>query len=197
MSNRKKVLYFTLCFLMTICICSCSYRNVTFSTQELKFTKPFVFNDTIIYKSIYGNSDTIIFYKVLYQVNQTRNLEQGYYNNYSYNVDYRLTIGSYHKIINPNEVGAQTNLYDITKSSDSPTINGQEFCFLGLIFDDKYLDSLLIDTNSITIFDESKAQYQEMNINEGIKSFIFEKEKGIVSFIDKNNNKWFRVDTKL
>ncbi|GAB2819322.1 hypothetical protein GCM10027043_19800 [Ferruginibacter profundus] len=170
---------------------------MTFSTRELKFTKPFVFNDTIIYKSIYEKSDTIIFYKTIYQVNQTRNLEQGYYNNYSYNVDYRLSIGSYHKIIDPNEVGAQTNLYDIIKSSDSPATNGQEFCFLGLIFDDKYLDVLIIDTNTITIFDESKAQYQGMNINEGIKNFTFEKEKGIVSFIDKNNNKWFRVDAKL
>jgi hypothetical protein len=170
---------------------------VTFSTQELKFTKPFAFDDTIIYKSNYTEYDTIIFYKVLYQVNHTRNLEQGFYDNYSYNVDYRLTMGSYHKIINPNEIAARTTLYGIRKSSDSPTSNGQEFCFLGLIFDDKYLDNIMLDTNSITIFDESKAQYKGMNINEGINSFTFEKEKGIVSFIDKKNNKWFRVDTKL
>jgi len=179
-------------FLIFCFILGCSYKDVIFTKEELKWTEPYQHDDTIVYKSPDNKRDTVIFYQVQRQINHTHSLEQGYYYTYSYSVDYRLTIESYHKIINPNEVGARTSLFDISKSTDDPTSAEQEFCFLGLIFDSKFLEDISNDTSSITLFDESKAQYKGVNINEGIRSFKFQKENGIISFIDKNNQEWFR-----
>ena len=194
MLERQTLVLFI--FLPTILLWSCSYNKVTFTKQELKWTIPYQSDDTVIYQTRDDKRDTIIFYQVEHQVNSTSNFEQGFYNNYTYGVDYRLTINSYHKNINPNEIGTKTSLYDIEKSSDNPTSAGQEFCFLGLIFDYKFLENISEDTNSIILFDGAKAQYREMNINEGIKSFKFQKEQGIISFIDKNNEEWFRLYKK-
>lgn len=46
----------------------------------------------------------------------------------------------------------------------------------------------LDNSDSSVVFDGKNAIYKGVNINEGIKSFTFDFDKGVVSFVDKNNN---------
>lgn len=191
MINSRKVSIFLSVFIWTI-LFGCSNNKVKFTKQQLRLTIPFQNTETFIYKSGENKSDTITFYKVQYSFSHTSNFSQGFYDTYSYNVNYQLTPNSYHKSSLPGFLGKEESLFHISKSSDNPESTGQEFSFLGLIFDYKFLESISNDTTSLIIFDEKSAQYNGMNINEGIKIFKFQTDKGIVSFIDKNNVEWLR-----
>jgi hypothetical protein len=72
--------------------------------------------------------------------------------------------------------------------------SSKEISFLGLVFDEDYVNKIINTKDSSIIFSSENAQYKGVNINEGIKSFRFDFNKGIVSFIDKHEIEWVRIN---
>lgn len=190
---RSKLIIGLFIFLISGCLFGCFSRGkITFTENQLKFINPYTNGDaTIVFKTTDNNFDTITFYKVEGSYSSTSNFEQGFYDTKGYSVDYRLTAGSYHKYVNLDRIGYRDCLFHISKSSGSQSVD-QEFCFLGLIFDNTFLEKIKDDTSSIILFDNRNAQYKWVNYNESIKSFKFQKDSGIISFVDKNNKEWKR-----
>ncbi len=173
-------------------------KDVAFDNNDLKWLRPFNTTDTIIYRSQNGLSDTITFFQQESNRSSVSSFEQGSYTTYSKSVTYKLTDSSYHKFIQVNSNGIQVYsnskkqyLFSLSKSNNQ-TETGMEISFLGLIFNESYLKSLRTDSIKVLTLDEVKAAYKNMNVTEGIKTFDFDFQKGIISFIDYNNVKWKR-----
>ena len=179
--------------LLGILLQGCIYQDVSFTEADLYFTKPFYQYNTAVYSSQDNRTDTIIFFPRTFQVNKVRHIMQGFYNSYSYNVNYKIIGNSYHKLFDPNETEPETRLFSIGKSSSNPKSAGQEFCFLGLIFNETFLEKIETQKKTQIQLDESQAQYSGMNINKGIKSFVFHIDSGILSYIDYDNITWTRT----
>jgi len=171
---------------------SCTTGNASFSSEELRFTKPFSDNLVAVYKSETGQVDTITFLKWKVDTIKYRNLEQGFYNENTLSVGYKLTNNSFHKITVKGVGETSENLMLFIKAKNSHS--SKEFCFLGLLFDESYLNNIMASKYGTIIFSQENAKYKDVNINEGIKSFTFSFEKGITSFIDKNNKEWKRIN---
>jgi hypothetical protein len=170
---------------------SCNYSR-HFSKEELRLFEPFSKPDTIIFKSDIGQFDTIIFSRVITDTIRFRNIEQGFYDNDILRVGYKITEGSYHKFL----INSVTNEpeYFISFSKTKRSYSNKEICFLGLLFNESYLNQITANKESQIVFEESEAQKTGVNINQGIKSFVFDFGKGVVYFIDKNNIKWSRLN---
>src|SRR5438309_5320627 len=82
----------TIMQLFTSCI-----SNDSFTSNELRFTKPFESEKVIIFKSTTGLIDTIRFFRFKLDTIKHRNLEQGFYNENTLTVGYELTLNSFHK----------------------------------------------------------------------------------------------------
>ncbi len=168
-------------------LCSC-FGVDPFSQNDLKFVKPFNKTDTVIYTSEKGQVDTIIFSAVSNDTLKLRNLEQGFYDENRIKVSYALTKNSYHKL-STGEVHNEPHHF-IQFAQAKHSHSSKEIYFLGLIFDQEYIESIDVNNKSEFTFSHENAIYEEVNINEGIKSFTLNFDKGILSFIDKNNIKW-------
>lgn len=118
-----------------------------------------------------------------------RNLEQGFRDERTLQVRYTLTQGSYHQFVFPSKNTEPENFLSVT-DNDNWTKPMLELSFLGSIYDNSFFDKAKQDNNRIVHFDRSSSIYHGVNIAEGIKSFDFDMEKGIVSFIDKFDRKW-------
>ena len=174
--------------LITITLISSCLGVVPFSASELKFVKPFTKTDTIVYTSEKGQIDTIIFSAVVYDTMKVRHIERGYYDENRIRVIYALTENSYHKLItgSVNWKGEDFLHFSKTKQSSS----SKEIGFLGLLFSREYIESIDVNKQNEITFSETNATYKDVNINEGIKSFQFSFDEGVLSFIDNNNIRW-------
>ena len=160
-----------------------------FTQQDFMLIKPFKQKDTVVYLSSKGQTDTIIFYPAKVDTNKYRNFEQGFYDQYVLSVNYNLLSGSYHKFILTDKNNGMEDLYSCSISD----ISIRELSFLGIVFSKDMLDNLLIDSGKIITFNSYQAQYQDVNINEGIRSFTFSTQIGIISYVDTNNIEWVRI----
>jgi len=167
--------------------------NSSFNQAELKFVNPYFKPDTATYKSSQGLMDTIIFTARAVDTVEYRNLAQGYYNENILRVSYKLTNNSFHKFLNESINNEPVDFISISKAKNSHS--SKEIYFLGLLFDEEYLDSIIkTNQNEVIVFNEDKATYKDANINEGIKSFKFSFTNGIISFVDKTDIEWLRVN---
>ncbi|HVM86682.1 MAG TPA: hypothetical protein VMT76_00745 [Puia sp.] len=171
---------------------SCT-SNTSFTPEEMRFTDPFNDTSIIVYKSALGQIDSIKFFKWELDTIKYRNFSQGFYNENILRVKYQLLNHSYHKI---NYGGGLSN-YELMDNylSFLKSKNGhsdKEINFLGLEFDKDYVNKILNIKESSIIFSDENARYKGVNINQGIKSFKFDFEKGITSFVDKNGVQWVR-----
>jgi hypothetical protein len=169
--------------------------NASFNHQEMRFIEPFKDTNIIIYKSALGQIDSVKFFKWELDTIKYRNFSQGFYNENILNVKYQILNHSYHKL----DFGAGLSNYDLEESflSFLKSKNGhddKEISFLGLAFGEDYINKILDTKDSSIIFSSEKALYKSVNINEGIKSFKFDFEKGIISFVDKNGVEWVRFN---
>jgi hypothetical protein len=163
--------------------------NVSFNEKDNIIVSPFKKTDTIVYVSSVGiKYDTIIFFSPKRDTLKFRSFEQGFYDQYVLKLNYTVSLNSYHKILNQNEVV-------LFYSSSVSDIRSKELCFLGLIFDEDVLNHLPIDKEIIT-FNGEQAKYRGMNINEGIKSFDFSVREGIISYIDTTGAVWKRINLR-
>ena len=167
--------------------------NSSFSQEELKFVNPYLKSDTAIFKSSQGLLDTIMFASNIVDTVKVRNLSQGYYNENILRVTYKLTSNSFHKLFQQSVSSELVDFISFSKVKNSHS--SKEISFLGLLFDTDYLEELIkTNTSDNIIFKGDKAQYTDLNINKGIKSFTFNFTKGVISFIDDDNSEWLRVN---
>lgn len=164
--------------------------NASFSPNELKFAKPFTKTNIVEYRSSRGQIDTIIFHSAIIDTVRIRSIEQGFYNDNILRVSYDLTDNSYHKLTVKSVNGEPTYFISFAKAKNSHST--KEISFLGLLFDDDYLNKVVTTKETSIVFSQDNARYKGVNVNEGIKSFKFDFEKGVVSFVDKNDIEWLR-----
>ena len=181
-------------FLIMNILLSCT-RNSSFNNIEMRFTKPFTKDQTIIYKSSLGEIDSVKFFKREIDTIKYRNFSQGFYNENILNVKYQILNHSYHKL----DFGGGLSNYGLVESflSFLKSKNGhydKEISFLGLAFGEDYINKILSTKDSSIIFSSENALYKSVNINEGIKNFEFNFNKGVLSFIDNRNIKWVRMN---
>jgi len=172
-------------------IVTCHPQKSSFTQNDLRWLQPFETDDTVIYQSSNKLTDTIIFFSAESTKSTTSGFEQGFYTTYSKSVRYKLTNSSYHIFTQVDGRDSTAYLFTIDRDTNAPGA-GMELYFLGLLFNNNFLDSLTNAKATQITFNESNAAYRNLNIVEGIKSFNFDFKKGITSFIDNNNIKWIR-----
>jgi hypothetical protein len=174
-------------FFMNSCI-----RNSSFNKEELKFVKPYLKENTVIFQSPQGYMDTIVFSNSVIDTVELRNLSQGYYNENILRVTYKITSKSFHKLFEQSLSNELIDFISFSKAKNSHS--SKEIYFLGLLFNEDYLDGIINEnTGEIIVFKSDKAKYTGLNINKGIKSFKFSFTKGIESFID-DSGEWIRIN---
>lgn len=183
--------YFFVIFILLIQIFTSCLGNATFTKDEIRFMKPFFKENIIIFKSNIGQIDTITFLKYNVDTLKFRNIEQGFYNENRLFVGYKLSKGSYHKITLNSIYETPEKFLSFTKAKNSHS--SKEISFLGLIFDENFMDKNISNIDKI-IFNKQNAIYSGININDGIKSFTFNFEKGIISYVDKKGNIFTRIN---
>lgn len=165
--------------------------NASFSSEEMRFAKPFVRADTAIYQSDSGQTDTIIFQAVRIDTIKYRNFEQGFYNENMLRVAYELSPKSFHQFTVESTDGTPTYFINFIRAKNSHS--AKEIYFLGLTFDEEYLDNIAAVKDKSILFSKEKAKYSGVNINEGIQSFEFSFDKGVIAFVDRQGREWIRV----
>ena len=191
--NNRAVIRIFISILTFLISYSCYVGKVKeFSSEDLKWFRPYHNTDTLIFHSERNEFDTIIFFKTDTTEYATRNFQSGYYDTRSMEVSYRLTTGSYHKFVKIGEDQENERLVLIENTSSRKN-TVMEICFLGIIFSGKELQNNVrrVDEN-VFFFDGRKATYSRINIKEGITYFIFNTEKGILEYTDERNVKWRR-----
>jgi len=170
---------------------SCT-SNASFTSKEMRFTKPFENDNVVVYKSQKGQIDTVRFLKLKIDTIRYRNIEQGFYNENAVTVGYELTNSSFHKITVQSIDKEPEHFLLFLKAKNSHS--SKEISFLGLAFGEDYINKILNTKDSSIVFSDENARYKDVNINEGIKSFKFDFNRGVVSFIDKHDIEWVRID---
>jgi hypothetical protein len=171
---------------------SCS-SSASFTDKELRWFRPFQHVDTCIFISENGLSDTIIFQGADTLTAKMRNLEQGFRDEKTLQVKYILTKDSYHQFVFPSKNTEPENFVSVT-DNDNWTKPMLELSFLGSIYDNSFFDKVKQNNNKVVHFDAANSIYRGVNIAEGIKSFDFDFDKGVISFTDKFNRKWWLKD---
>ncbi len=190
MKVLNRVFSIVLFFIVGEFFISCNY-NSSFDKNEWLFVKPFNKNDTAVYRSAKGQMDTIIFYAVVEDTVKVRNIEQGFYNNNRLRVGYALTKNSFHKFL-IESINKEPE-YFIIFSKAKYSSSFKQVSFLGLLFDDDNLKLITKPYDTAIVFSKKDAKYSGQNINEGINSFNFNFNVGIISFIDKHNVAWIKI----
>ena len=189
--NLKKI---CIGFLTLALLQACYVGKVkTFSSEDLKWFGPYNKTETVIFKSDFGEIDTIIFHKTDTTKYSVRNIEQGYYDRTTISVAYEFTKGSYHQFA---KMSGDTKRYDqdlfrISNSSSSE-FTDKEFIFIGIIFSGNEITNIKQLDNSTYFFDRSKATYPEINVEKGINNFTYDTQIGIIKYTDKRNVNWTR-----
>jgi hypothetical protein len=191
MKKSNSYVLITVFAVMVHLFSSCT-GNASFTSEEMRFVKPFGKDSVVIYKSAEGMIDTIRFLKIKIDTIKYRNFEQGFYNENTLTVGYELTKNSFHKITVQSIDSEPEHLLLFLKAKDSHS--SKEISFLGLVFDENYINKIAGSKDRVIVFSSENARYTGVNINEGIKSFKFDFSKGVVSFIDKNDVEWVRIN---
>lgn len=172
-------------------LCGC-FSIADFSEEELRLVKPFSKNQELIFKSPTGQRDTIVFGAATFDTIKYRNIEQGFYNELALSVPYRLSPGSFHKVTVTSINREPEHFLQFTKAKGSH--GSKEISFLGLIFDEEYINRIIRQKKVELNFRKEDANYSGVNINEGIKSFVFRFDRGVVSFVDMHDTEWQLLD---
>ena len=184
--NPKKLFFLSITLLLITN--GCMYNVDNFTDEEVKWTKPFNKNQTIIFTSEKGEFDTIIFKEVVMSNETVNDLERGFYKSNYLNVPYKFTKGSYHQFDFDGNTASEQDLISIQKSSAG--FGGMEISFIGLLFnEDEIKKAKKIDTNTYQ-FDNSNSTAKWVNVKKGIKKFTFNTDIGIVNYIDERDVKW-------
>jgi len=173
---------------------ACNFGQVkTFTSDDLKWFKPYNKTETVIFKSEKGATDTIIFHTTDTTEYSIKDLAQGFYNKTTLSVAYEFTKGSYHQFakINGEDKRYEQNLLSISNSSSSE-FTEKEITFIGIIFNGKEMENIKQLDSSTYFFDSKKATYPEINVEKGISNFTFDTEKGIIKYTDIRNIIWIR-----
>ncbi len=176
-----------------VTLLSACLGNASFSEDEYKFVRPFSdTNNIVIYKSSKGQTDTVLFSRWETDTIKYRSIEQGYYNENVLSVNYELSNNSFHKITVKSINNEPDHFLFFGKAKNS--YSNKEICFLGLLFDKEYLENIISTKDASIVFSRHNAKYSGLNINQGIKSFTFDFNKGVVSFIDDDGVDWVRIN---
>lgn len=167
---------------------SCNW-NSSFNREEMRFVASFTRDELVVFESETGQLDTVRFFQWKVDTIRKRSFGQGYYNENVLLVGYELTPGSFHKFPESSSSGNYDDLILFLKSKGH---SHKEIKFLGLIFDQEYVEQKLKSKDELIVFDGEQAQYRDMNINEGIRRFSLDLRIGVISFVDKNEQKWTR-----
>jgi hypothetical protein len=192
----RKILYLSV--LLTFVLGSCMFKVKKFTTEELKWYKPFSKTDTIIFISDRTEWDTIIFHKIVRDSDSKRDFEQGFYDMNYLTVPYNFTKGSYHQfaLMSDGKTYYDQDILNMSKSSN--TNNGEiEIIFIGTIFSGEELKNVKKINDNTYFFDSKRATYSGMNVDRGIKDFTFNTEIGVVNYTDDRGVKWKRNKPKL
>ncbi len=186
--NFKKL--FPLFILLLLITNSCMYSVDDFTKEELKWTKPFNKNQTIIFTSEKGEVDTIIYKQVILSNETVNDLERGFYKSNYLSIPYEFTKGSYHQFDFDGTSATEQDFVSIEKSSAG--FGSMEISFIGLLFNEDEIEKAKkINTNTYQ-FDSLNATAKWVNIKKGIKSFTFNTDIGILSYIDERDIKWIK-----
>jgi hypothetical protein len=173
---------------------ACDFGQVkTFTSDDIKWFKPYGKTETIIFESVNGETDTIIFHKTDTTKYSIKDIEQGFYNKTTLSVAYEFTKGSYHQFAKTNGENKryEQNILSISNSSSSE-FTEKEITFIGIFFNGKEMENIKQLDSSTYFFDSNKATYPEINVEKGIRNFTFDTEKGIIKYTDNRNINWTR-----
>lgn len=166
------------------------YTVDEFSEEELKWVKTFNNKQEIIFISEKGELDTIIFNKIVASSETVNHIERGFYKSNYLNSAYQFTKGSYHQFYFDGNAATEQDLVSLEKSSAG--FGGIEISFIGLLFnEDGIKKAKKIDRNTYQ-FDSSNATAKWVNVKNGIKSFTFNTDIGILNYTDERDIKWLK-----
>ena len=188
----KQNLWISHLIILIISLTSCSYKVKEFTTDELKWFKPFDKTDTIVFISEKNEWDSIIFQKAIATGDTSRSVEVGYYNMNFLTVAYEFSKWSYHQSAMMSDGKKRYEHHFINMSKSSSDDNSIEITFIGTIFSDKTLKNIQQIDSSNYFFESEKGDYSGMNVEKGIKDFSFNTNVGIVSYTDNRSIKWKR-----
>lgn len=164
------------------------YNVDDFTEEELKWSKPFNKNQTIIFTSEKGEFDTITFKKVVMSNETVNDMERGFYKSNYLNVTYEFTKNSYHQFDFNGNIAYEQDLISIQKTSAG--FGGMGISFIGLLFNEnEIIKAKKINKNTYQ-FDSSNTSAKWVNVKKGIKNFTFNTNIGIVNYTDERDVKW-------
>ena len=164
------------------------YNVDDFTEEQLKWTKHFNKNQTIIFTSERGELDTITFKKVAMSNETVNDMERGFYKSNYLNVTYEFTKESYHQFDFNGNIAYEQDLISIQKTSAG--FGEMGISFIGLLFNEYEIKKAKkIDANTYQ-FDSSNTTAKWVNVKKGIKNFTFNTNIGIVNYTDERNVKW-------
>lgn len=156
---------------------------------EAMWFKPFTRTDTFIYVSDQGEQDSIVFHAPTTTTDSTRDPEQGYSNTTYWTVNYELTKGSFHQFALMSD-GAQRYDHDFVNVYKSSAGYGSlEIDFIGTLFSDS-IENVQELNDSTYFLDSRRADYDGMNVEQGVNSFTFHTRRGVIAFVDDRNVNW-------
>lgn len=172
---------------------SCVLKVRPLNQNESKWFLPYQKADTAIFHSQQNETDTIIFEKTKIETDTVKNpIELGYYITRYYTVPYHFSEQSFHQSA---KMGYDNKRYDQNLFNLSVTSDGRtefEITFIGTIFYGKALQRIKKISDKKYYFNSKYANYQGMNVEQGINDFMFDTSKGIIGFTDERNVIWYR-----
>lgn len=167
------------------------YDVDNFDSNDIKWFQPFSETTNVIFLSENNEFDSIIFFRPDTIKGSVGQFEQGYYDINTIEVNYKLIKGSYHNFRNQDSLDNTESMFKISRTSYDNVTN-KEFKFLGILFDSYDVEKIVKINDRTYRFEANMATYPAINISEGIKSFIFNLDSGVIEFIDIRNVKWKR-----
>lgn len=193
MIKKNTLHYLIITFILFLVVSSC-IKVKDFTNDESKWFTAYNKSDTVVFISMKGELDSLVFLKKVASSDTVRSIERGYYNtNYLY-VPYMLTKGSYHQfaMMSDGKTRYPQNIFSISKTSNG--ITTFEITFLGTIFNGKELNKIQQKNKNEYYFDSNKATYVGMDEEQGkaIKDFTFDVRYGVVKYVDERKVEWNR-----
>jgi hypothetical protein len=175
--------------LYSIFLLSCKYK---FTERDLKYVHPFSKDEKIVFISNKNTYDTIFFKQYKISVYTSKNaLEEGIGKSTSLQVRYYFSKNSYHQPSNGQGPNNEFNLINFSASDNS--IDFRHIGFIGMWFDEKYIDRLLNNGENEVDFTESNS-YENLGFakNKWLVAFKFSFTKGVVAYTDNDGTQWIR-----
>jgi len=109
-------------------------------------------------------------YRTIIYILRRQNFEQGFYDENMLRVAYELSPKSFHHFTVASTDGTPTYYINFIMAGNSHS--AKDIYFLGLTFDEDYLDNIEATKDKSILFSKEKAKYSGVNINEGIQSDV-------------------------